>query len=273
MHFFVHHIVSPALRSYVQYILFNYSADKNFSKTIRSFANTNFCLGVSNNSKLSKSANETFSMVDKLGIHSYLTGIYTEPYDFCANGKQDEICIDFTPLGYYQFFRFPAKTFLLNDDVLREAFGKNAYSLFEEIFQEKDFKRRGHLIEQFLLEKIAVRSQPELAEAIYLTSYYKGNSTIAQLARTMRCSERKIHRLFTQHFDISPKEYARVLRFRNAIKLVCNSKLNAASAACELGYADQCHLIREVKYFTGFTPKKLPHCMHNLQDTVLLSVM
>lgn len=272
MQFYVHHIGNPILRPYVQYVLFNYSSDENFKSTLRSFANTNFCLGITAEKQLAKSQDGGFTFVNKKGIHSYLTGIYKAPYDVHSNGCQDEICIDFTPIGYNRFFRMSAKTFLLNEDVLTEAFGNTAVPLFQQVFDEPDFSKRGVLIERFLLTQIKESSQLALVEATQIIHNRRGNISVSALAKDMKCSERKIHRLFTECFDVSPKDYIRVLRFRHTINLLFERKQDSISAAYNAGYADQSHLIRELKSFTGYTPKHLYAMTQNLDNVVLLEI-
>ena len=272
MNFYIYHIKSPALKPYVQYILFNYSIDKHFNKTLRSFANSNFCLGIVKDRMLSGIGDGKFILAEKPGIHSYLTGIYTRPYDLLANGQQDEICIDFTPLGYYKFFRFQPKTFLLEDDVLSEAFEKDSHHFFETVFEETDFQKRGNMIETFLTKKALHYESPALLQILDVIGKQNGNITVAGIAQNLKCSQRKIHRQFVQYLDISPKEYIRVIRFRKSIKLLKNNRSNTASDAYELGYADQSHLIKEVKYFTGFSPKKLFRLLYSVDNTVVFSI-
>lgn len=272
MNFDIYHIKSPALKPYVQYILFNYSIDKQFNKTLRSFANTNFCLGIVKDKMLSHIGDEKFILADKPGIHSYLTGIYTRPFDLLASGPQDEICIDFTPQGYYKFFRFQPRTYILEDDVLKEAFEKESYHFFENVFEEADFQKRGDMIETFLTKRALQHEPPLLLQILDLIGKESGNINVAGIAQNLRCSERKIHRQFVQYFDIGPKEFIRVMRFRKSIRLLRDNRTNTAADAYELGYADQSHLIKEVKYFTGFTPKKLFQALYSVDDTVLLSI-
>jgi AraC-like DNA-binding protein len=255
MIFYIHHIQTQALKPYVQYILMNCCTEKSYQSVIRSYANTNFCLGVIKDGQMMKDEKGFFCQNNKTGIHSYLTGIYTEPYNFKAKGVQDEICIDFTPAGYQLFFPFPAKTYLLQEDVLTEAFGKNAIGYFYCVFENYNFAKRGSLIEQFLLGQIKSNPKYKLSEAI-LSCHVQG-ATVHSLSRKLKCSERTLHRLFTQQLDISPKEYIKVARFRKALHLLASKKYSQAATAYELGYSDQSHFIKEIKYFTGGTPRQM----------------
>jgi AraC-like DNA-binding protein len=271
MRFLIYHIRSPFLKPYVQYILFNYSADKSFSRTLRSFANTNFCLGITKDKELSILEDGKFVLSEKRGIHSYLTGIYTNPYNFQVTGEQDEICIDFSPLGYHKFFRFQPRTFIF-DNPLNEAFKKDSTYFFEAVFEERDFLKRGEMIEGFLMDNISGSEPMQLKQVIYLLERKNETPSVESIAEDMGCSERQVHRVFTKHFDIAPKEFMKVLRFRRYLQLIKKNTTSTAANAYELGYADQSHLIKEIKYFTGFTPKKLSQSLHHVEDTVLFSI-
>lgn len=273
MTFYVYHIKSPVLKPYVQYILFNICEDANYKGVIRSFANTNYCLGIVKDKQLCKDKEGNVFMKEKVGINSYLSGIYLEPYNFLANGQLDEICIDFTPLGYYHFFNTPAKTLITDDDLIRETFGKESLNFFTEIFEEKNMLRRGELIEFFLNLKFHSFSATLLFEAITLIEKKKGCISISAMAQELNCSEKKIFRLFEHYLDLSPKEYIRVCRFRYALRLLTDTRKDFASQAYELGFADQSHMTREIKFFTGTTPKLLSRDVRTINESVFTMVM
>lgn len=139
MLFDIYKITSKELAKHVEYILFNYSNDVSDSKLITSFANTNICLGIISEKKLVNKPDDVKGAQAKNGIHSYLSGMYLAPHKFEANGVFDEICIDFTPIGYYHFFKMPLKTYVVDEDVLTEGFGREAKYFFEKVFGVADF--------------------------------------------------------------------------------------------------------------------------------------
>ena len=192
MQFGIYHIQSEHLKPYIQYILFNYSDDKNCGLQIKSFANTNYCLGITKDAEIYWKDDSTATLRNKPGIHAYLTGIYSKPFHFQANGKQDEICIDFTPEGFLRFFPFSAKTFLFNEDVLGEAFGKNSKYFFEQIFSEKSFNKRGELIEAFLEQKLLVKQENKLLNCLSVIEKNNGEVSLADLSKMLYCSEKPL---------------------------------------------------------------------------------
>ncbi|MFG2527641.1 helix-turn-helix domain-containing protein [Streptomyces sp. NPDC048516] len=73
---------------------------------------------------------------------------------------------------------------------------------------------------------------------------------VAEVARSVALSERRLHRLSLDAFGYGPKTLTRVLRFVRALDLARSGMPRAQVAACA-GYADQAHLAREVKALAG----------------------
>jgi AraC-like DNA-binding protein len=273
MVFDIYKITSPVLACHVQYILFNYSDGSSSSQVITSFANTNICLGVVKEKELICRADGVKCMQPKTGIHSYLSGMYLAPHKFEAIGPLDEICIDFTPLGYYHFFRFPLKTYVFNEDVLSGGLGKEATSFFETVFEIPDFQKRGALIEQFLLSKFIVTDSTFLQQCLHYIDRTGGEITLKQLSSCLQCSEKKVVRAFINNFDLTPKDYMRIVRFRRALaSLNTNSTSSLTSLGYEHCYYDQSHFIKDFKFFTGKTPKQIRDTIVDVKQNVIIGI-
>jgi len=79
-----------------------------------------------------------------------------------------------------------------------------------------------------------------------------GRATIDRVAAAAGVSRQHLARAFAYHVGVSPKTFARVMRFRRALKLAGGH--NWADLAAELGYFDQSHLIADFREFAGTTP-------------------
>lgn len=79
-----------------------------------------------------------------------------------------------------------------------------------------------------------------------------GRASIDSVATAAGVSRQHLARAFAYHVGVSPKTFARVMRFRRALTL--GARLGGAGAAAELGYFDQSHLIAEFREFAGTTP-------------------
>jgi hypothetical protein len=243
--FYVYKIQNPHLRPFIQYILFNCNrTDKKLDITIRSYANSNVCLGITRDQEMFVDNQEIKQFVQKPGIFSYLSGLYSEPYIFKANGLQDEICIDFTPIGYFHFFKLSLQKYIFNEDILSESFGGDSLFFFENIFEQQDLHIRGQRIEQFFLKKLVNFSCPDLEHIVAEIDLRFGDIKLKDLSATTTISEKKIYRLFSSLLDI----------------------------ALSCGYTDDSHLIKEFKHFTGISPGKIITNIKNIDEEVLVTI-
>jgi AraC-like DNA-binding protein len=84
---------------------------------------------------------------------------------------------------------------------------------------------------------------------------HHGTQRIALLARQFDISSRQLERQFTGLTGLSPKLFAKILRFNHARELIQeNPDISLASVAYEVGYADQAHFSRNFRALFQFTP-------------------
>lgn len=102
---------------------------------------------------------------------------------------------------------------------------------------------------QTLLPKEIDNRKRKLFDLIYSS---KGELPVKKLAEKSFWSSRQINRYFNQQFGISLKAYCNVLRFRASLDHIAKGKLFP-----EQDFTDQNHFIKDVKKFSGVTPKEL----------------
>ncbi|HEX2061195.1 MAG TPA: AraC family transcriptional regulator [Thermoanaerobaculia bacterium] len=79
----------------------------------------------------------------------------------------------------------------------------------------------------------------------------EGETRIDALAREIGISRQHLARQFQHHVGVSPKTFARVMRFR---RLLASRPRDWADAAAAHGYYDQSHLIADFRELAGTTP-------------------
>ncbi len=84
----------------------------------------------------------------------------------------------------------------------------------------------------------------------------KGLTPIKSLIDQKAYNYKFIERLFKKYVGLAPKLYLRIIRFNHAFRLL-NQNFNLTDLAYQCGYFDQNHFIKEIKHFTGQTPKIL----------------
>jgi AraC-like DNA-binding protein len=94
-----------------------------------------------------------------------------------------------------------------------------------------------------------------------------GAVSIAQLRDQVGWSKTRLTTKFVEQVGVSPKQYARVMRFNHALRLIHGGRASFADVAVEAGYYDQPHLNAEFKQLSGFTPTELQHA-HRFPNSV-----
>ncbi|SFE26190.1 AraC family transcriptional regulator [Spirosoma endophyticum] len=261
---------NQTLKKYIQYILFNQGFDATTQTSFTSYPNHNICLGIIQG-QLIQQANGQKVLHQRPLISSYISGLYTKPNTHYVMGCLDEICIDFTVAGYYRFFALPAKQFVLDGDVLSEAFGSGAIPFFETVFQQADLSTRCQLIEQFLLQVIKAKPPHFVEQVINCIDHY-GFTRVAQISQYFNCSEKKLYRTFLAYYDLGPKEYLQLLQFRRCLwYMTRHPQLSLDEIAFHNNYFDTPHLVRAFHQFTDHRPTSLRPQIVSVDGQVLIT--
>jgi AraC-like DNA-binding protein len=86
----------------------------------------------------------------------------------------------------------------------------------------------------------------------------RGETSIGMLAARLDISARTLRRRFRAATGLTPKQFARICRFRAAaVTLVEQQRPEWARLASGAGFADQAHMIHEFKDLIGLTPEDL----------------
>lgn len=107
------------------------------------------------------------------------------------------------------------------------------------------------LIPSDLLEQ-ADRSMDAAAARLLASG---GRAPIDRLAQQTGISRRQFERRFLEQVGRSPRLFGRIVRFQRAFQMLGTE--SGAFIAARCGYADQAHLVREIRRFSGQTPTLL----------------
>ncbi|WP_327318570.1 helix-turn-helix transcriptional regulator [Streptomyces sp. NBC_01235] len=109
------------------------------------------------------------------------------------------------------------------------------------------------------LEALALeRAAPPEPALRRLVAALAAGRTVAATADELGLGARQLHRRSLAVFGYGPKTLARILRLQRALALA-REGVPYAETAARAGYADQAHLSRDVREFTGRTPGDLLH--------------
>lgn len=81
-----------------------------------------------------------------------------------------------------------------------------------------------------------------------------GSIPVTQLCKSVNISERQLERQFLKHIGLSPKFYARIIRFSYIFELMQKQDQSWSDLVYQSGFYDQSHFIKNFKEFTGEDP-------------------
>lgn len=116
--------------------------------------------------------------------------------------------------------------------------------------------QRFELVQRFLLKRLA--RHRELSSvvrwALERIDASRGAVGIEALSAELGFSRKYLHRRFANELGLGPKRYAALRRFEHVVSRLRAGEVHSmARLAAEAGYADQAHLAREVRRFSGLS--------------------
>jgi len=130
----------------------------------------------------------------------------------------------------------------------------------EQIHAAGDLERQLNVFEALLAQRVIDSLGAGLhglhpAIAATLGPLAHENPSITGLVTRSGYSHRRFIALFRGAIGLSPKEYARVMRFDRALALAGDPTQSWAEIALTAGYSDQAHLSREFSALAGMSPQ------------------
>jgi AraC-like DNA-binding protein len=175
-------------------------------------------------------------------------------------GYQAGIELRLTPLGARTIFGLPLSALAETVVQLAELLPRAHRSLSDRLASCADWRARFAIVQALLAERIR-NGRPACERtrwALAQIQAAEGRVAVAALARQLGCSRKHLAALFHDGVGFTPKAYAGIVRFEHLIEQVkLGRELGWAAAAARSGYADQAHLTREVKRYSGLTPREL----------------
>jgi AraC-like DNA-binding protein len=176
-------------------------------------------------------------MFDRDRDEAFVVGTMTAPLVLDAARVGNYLGIRFRPGRLARLLRIPLCELTDLRVPLRDV--NNRIELCAESF-EHDLARLLH------------ESDPRVDAAVAKIMRSAGRCEIERVAADVNVTRQHLARLFAEEVGVSPKTFAKIVRFRFALRL--GSRKPWADVAAELGYSDQSHLIADFREFSGTTP-------------------
>ena len=190
----------------------------------------------------------------------FVAGLHQRPAVTVHDGFQAGVQIDLTPMGAGRLIG--DDTAQLTDRVvtLDDVLGPGQRGLGQRLAALDDWAVRLDMVEAFLLDRLGrTAPAPAWLEWAWGRIVDSGGAvSVGELSTELGYSARHVGRVFRSAIGLSPKRCALLVRFGRLVEALDGGEPpDWAGLALDLGYADQAHLAREVRRFTGLTPTGL----------------
>lgn len=271
-------IVRPrhkALHQVIDYFLFIQAKGSSADQHYTTYPNTNCCLALYRSNQVTWNQRENTCLVQEAStseIHSRLYGWHNQPFKASIAGEMDQVCILFKATGLAHFTLQPLHQIAVADDPFVEIFGPDKNHFSQRLFATSFTVKRTQLLEDFLLQKWIPRPTDLVRSYLdYTSESIVGKAyRIKDFCQENYISESTFFRSCLELVGESPRAIKQKHRFRLFLKQLDEGR-KLTDLAYALNYADQSHLIKEVKRFTGLSPKKLASRIKREEDDLFIT--
>ena len=152
---------------------------------------------------------------------------------------------------------------------LHDLFGACTDRLRQRLLESPAAAQRLTLLEGWLQQRLRADAvSPAIVHTLTLLQQFPQVPRIPRIAQAAGVSERRMLQLFRRQIGMTPKHYARLLRFRAVVAQAHRQPaVDWSALAADCGYCDQAHLSHEFRRFAGVSPSAFmasrgPHFNH-----------
>ena len=199
-----------------------------------------------------------------------IVGPTTGPTHSLVNGPIHLFGVGVLPAGWAQLVDIDASLLVNRCIDAEELFGDAAREAYDALLKAENLDHRvriGHRLAEGLVKRgpAAATGFTKIVDAWLGSSH---SPDVEELVRACGVTRRQIERNCKRYYGAPPKVLARKYRALRAAIALAKGEADAAALLSE-GFYDQSHLIREVKAFTGVTPKKFTEDLPTLAQLVM----
>lgn len=183
------------------------------------------------------------------------TGQVTTPMVGNIRGKEKIVMVFMQPCGLHQFFGIDMSLLTNTSLPLKDLLGQKANHLIEQLKNAPGHLNIIEILNSFFLAHLpAFKIESKVKQAIDYIQQQKGNVSIKEIERSCFITSRSLERYFKIYIGLSPKDYAKIFRFKCLMNYIHEHPGVTWNDLYEHnGYYDQTHLTR---YFTRFLKMK-----------------
>lgn len=199
-------------------------------------------------------------LLDNNGTHtcqpSIIVGPQVERVNLSLGFDHVVIRVGFHVGGLHRLLRLPMHELVDYSCNSEDFWGREIRETTDRLREAADFNEMKNIVENMLLRCLG-KTKPidPVDEALNVLLKAGGNLPIEYLAKESFLSLKQFERKCKERVGLSPKIFARIIRFSKAYRMrEANSSISWTAIAHAAGYFDQMHMIRDFKVFTGVSP-------------------
>jgi AraC-like DNA-binding protein len=220
-----------------------------------------------------------FQFADEIQIHDLHDGIKRSAKSAALIGLQthrrveqvirgriESFSVFLQPAALSLLFGLPAIVVTNTDLDAHGVLGRFVGGLRERLGNCGSFLERVRVAEEFFIDLSSKTPRFDLVESVaHEIRRQHGVCQVEAVARSAGLSSRTLHRRFKQSIGLSPKIFARIVRFESALQTKATSpKLTWTDIAHEYGYHDQMHMVHDFHSLSTDTPSGLLRHLENM---------
>jgi len=191
---------------------------------------------------------------------SFVSGLQRRPLHVRSPATTCMAGIRLKPAGVAAFLRDTPSG--IADEVIEldGVLGSQVEALREQVAGTRDLRRRALLLAAAVTRRLESAPGPSDAVRLALEAIgaSRGGVGIRELVRSTGRSHRWLTERFRAEIGLTPKAYARLVRFEAAYEEICRlDRVRWAELALDAGYYDQSHLVRDFRELAGATPTEV----------------
>lgn len=191
--------------------------------------------------------------------HGWISGIQCEPITIEVGSGAPMLVISFKPGGAWAFFGFPMSEVADHVEEMQLVWGRRFADLRERLLQRPHPREYFAEVDAFLTAQAGDRLEPHPVVSFavdWIGAREGAPPTMKELAAKLGYSHKHVISLFDKLVGMSPKRYARILRFQKMVQRLSHGPAPQSwpDFAHAHGFYDQAHLINEFRAFAGVTP-------------------
>lgn len=189
-----------------------------------------------------------------------------------SDGAVRCVMANFFPSAFHRLFGHSVDRFNGVMVPPEQVIGNTASQLYTSVRATNGPHTAIDVVKHFLVGLLSKQKAPDPSPIAQLEHYIrerKGVVLVNELSELAGLSERQLQRRFKEEIGLSPKAFCSVVRFNHVYGEMKRTGKLDLDVAISCGYFDQSHMMKDLSYFLGKTPKRFASLIRPMVDLSL----